>query len=83
MIGDLIHRAAEAARGRKQRTGMPTTGGCVRGNRTGLSAGDRQGDLRTADTETLGSVMKQCTDLSEWGASEALTEDLVVLGTLT
>jgi len=52
MIGGPIHRAAEAARGRKQRTGMPTTRGCVRGRRTGLSAGDRQGDLRTADTET-------------------------------
>ena len=24
-------------------------------------------DLRTAVTETLGSVMTQCTDLSEWG----------------
>jgi len=57
MIGDPVHRAAEAARGRKQRTG----------HGTGLSAGDRQGDLRTADTETLGSVIKQCTDLSEWG----------------
>jgi len=34
---------------------------------------------RTADTETLGSVIKQRTDLSK-GASEALTECLVVLG---
>jgi len=72
MIGDPIHRAAEAARGRKQRTGLPTTRGCVRGNRTGLSAGYHQGDLRTADTETLGSVMKQRTDLSKWGGLGSL-----------
>jgi len=32
------------AKGRQQRTGMLTTNGCVRGHRSGLGVGNRQGD---------------------------------------
>jgi len=59
---------------------MPTIRGCVRGHRTGLSAGESSRViLKTAVTEALGSVIMHAMTCPI-AASEALTEDLVVLG---